>query len=269
MTPIPLIAIDIDGTLLNDQHQLSERNASAIHSATQAGIHVILATGRMRFSCEWLIHALGLETASIFVQGLHVADKTGKRLYGSFLERTTLEHFLPFAIQHNLSFVAFGETQIFTPKRDRYTDIVIDYNEPEPIVVEHVADYPIHKLIIFLEPTDAPSVRETVAAHMGAQADVLITQPEMIEIMPTGTSKGVSLRWLAQRMAIPMEAVMAIGNAENDLAMVQAAGVGVAVANAAQIVLDSADFITASNNEDGVAQAIERVVNLQSEIHSS
>lgn len=257
---IELIATDIDGTLLDDHHQLSERNANAIRAAIDAGIAVILATGRMRYSCEWLIAELGLETDGIFVQGLHIADHTGQRIHGEFIEADVLEHFLPFAEQHNLSFVAFGDNEIYATRRDHYTDIILKYDEPEPIVVPNISDYPVHKMIILLEPADARELRPILEKHMGDRADVMITQPEMIEIMPTGTSKGHSLRWLAQRMGIEMANVMAIGNAENDLTMLQFAGVGVAVANSAQVVLDSADYITASNNDCGVAAAIERFV---------
>jgi Cof subfamily protein (haloacid dehalogenase superfamily) len=257
---IRLIAIDVDGTLLDDQHQLSERNARAIRAATSAGIPVILATGRMRNSCEWLIDALALQTDGIFVQGLYIADHTGKRIYGDYLEKAVLQHFAPFAEENNLSYVAFADNQIFTTRRDHYTDIILDYNEPEPIVVKNIADYPIHKLIILDDPSRIQQLRPPLALHMGKQADVLITQPEMVEIMPPGTSKGHSLRWLALRLGVSMADVLAIGNAENDLTMLQMAGLGVAVANAAQVVLDSADFITASNNDDGVADALERFV---------
>lgn len=255
---IRLIAIDIDGTLLDDHHQLSTRNAAAIHAAIDADIPVVLATGRMRYSCEALIERLGLETPGIFVQGLHVTDKNGRQIHGEFLQTAVIDHFMPFAVEHALSYVAFGENVIYTHKRDRFTDIIIDYDEPIPVVVDNINHFPVHKIINFAEPREIQRIRPILAAHMGDKADVLITQPEMVEIMPMGTSKGHSLRWLAERMGIALADVLAIGNAENDLTMLQFAGVGVAVANSAQRVLDSADFITASNNDDGVAAAIDR-----------
>ncbi len=257
---IKLIAIDVDGTLLDDNHHLSPRNASAIRAATAAGIPVVLATGRMRTSCEWLLSELALETAGIFVQGLHIADKMGQRLHGEFLPADVIAHFLPFAEQHQLSFVAFGDNEIFTHKRDQYTNIMLDYNEPEPIVVANVNDHPIHKIIVLAEPDDIQAIRPILASHMGARADILITEAVMVEVMPTGTSKGHSLRWLAGQMGIEMADVLAIGNADNDLTMLQFAGVGVAMANATQRVLDIADFVTTSNNEAGVAAAIEQFV---------
>ncbi len=258
MEKIRLIAIDIDGTLLDDQHQLSERNAAAIQAAIDAGIQVVLATGRMRHSCVGLIEQLDLQTAGIFVQGLHVASAEGQRIHGEFLDAAILDRFVRYANQQSLSFVAFGEHHIFALKRNELTDLIMNYDEPEPIEVTSFTDRAIHKIIILDDPLKVPRIRDGVETHMDTTADVMITQPEMVEIMPTGTSKGHSLAWLAAREGVPMRQVMAIGNAENDLAMVQMAGVGVAVGNAAQVVLDSDDYIVASNNADGVAEAIQR-----------
>ena len=257
---IDLIAIDVDGTLLDDQHNLSQRNADAIAAAIEQGVQVVLATGRMRTSCEWLIERLGLTTPGIFVQGLSVQDSAGKLIYSAHLEKSVLEHFCHYAIEQGLSYVAFGDGKIYAHKRDELTDIIIDYDEPAPLVVERITDYAIYKIIIFADPAEVPGIRTRLVAYMNGSADVLVTQPEMVEIMPTNTSKGHSLRWLSEQLGVDLRNTMAIGNAENDLAMLNVAGLGVAVGNSSQVVLDSAEFVTASSNESGVADAIERFV---------
>ena len=254
---IRLIAIDVDGTLLDDNHQLSAQNEQAIQKAVTANIKIILATGRMRSSCEWIIKKLKLSTPGIFIQGLNIRSAQGKLLFGEFLQPEVLTHFLPFGEQYQLSFVAFTENQIITLKRDAKTDIILSYDEPEPLVVASLLDYQIHKLIIFDDPKRVRELRPYLATHMGNQASVLITQPEMIEIMPPNTSKGHSLEWLTAQMNIPLSQIMAIGNAENDLTMLERAGVGVAVSNSPQHIKDISDIVVASNNASGVAEAIQ------------
>ncbi|MEM7335524.1 MAG: HAD family hydrolase [Chloroflexota bacterium] len=253
---IKLIAIDVDGTLLDDQHQLSVQNEQAIQKALAANIQVSLATGRMRHSCKWLIERLQLNSPGIFIQGLSVCDAQGKVLFGEFLKVSVLERFLPFATEHGLSFVAFTDTQILTLERDEKTDIILSYDEPAPIVVPSLLAPAIHKIIIFDDPARVQKIRPLLAKHMGDLASVLITQPEMVEIMPPNTSKGHSLKWLASEMNLPLENVMAIGNAENDLTMIQAAGIGVAVKNSPKLIKDIADIVVASNNISGVAEAV-------------
>ncbi len=257
---IQLIAIDVDGTLLDDAHQLSRENETAIQHAIEAGIQIILATGRMRRSCEWLIKQLNLTTPGIYIQGLSVSDAQGQVLLGEFLKQSAIQHFLPFAEKHHLSFVAFTAHQIITIQRDDKTDIIISYDEPEPLIVPSLTEYQIHKIIIFDDPKRVKEIRPLLANYMGEQASVLITQPEMVEIMPPDTSKGHSLSWLAAEMGIPIERTMAIGNAENDLTMLQATGTGVAMGNSPQIILDVADIIVSSNNDSGVAKAIQIIL---------
>ena len=257
---VKLIAIDIDGTLLDNDHQLHPRNEAAIQVAVQEGVQVILATGRMRSSCEWIIDQLGLQTPGIFIQGLHIADSQGRRIYGDWLDTAVLNHFLGFADEYSLSFVAFADHEILTLRRDMYTDLVAKYETPALIEVEDVTAVPIHKLIIFSEPARIQDVRPSLAEHMRGRADVLITQPEMLEIMPTGTSKGSGLAWLSESIGIPLAETMAIGNAENDIEMLRLAGLSVAVGNAMEAVKEVSTHQVASNNEAGVAEAIERFV---------
>lgn len=257
---IKLVAIDVDGTLLDDQHRLPPENEAAIKKALGQGVQIILATGRMRGSCAWVIERLGLQSPGIFIQGLHVADVDGKRIYGEWLDTAVLHQLLDFATAHQLSFVAFGETETYTTKRDHLTDIVMSYDEPVPQEVDDITAYPIHKIIVFDDPKRVGEIRPLLQTHMNGQADVLITQPEMVEVMPAGTSKGRALAWLMQQLAIPMAQVMAIGNAENDMAMLQTAGVAVAVANAAPHVQAEAHYVVGTNNQAGVAEAINRFV---------
>ena len=152
--------------------------------------------------------------------------------------------------------MVFAENQILTLRRDAKTDIILSYDEPEPEVVGSLFDKQIHKIIIFDDPVRVRQIRPLLNAHMGDRASVLITQPEMVEVMPPNSSKGHSLAWLATEMKIPLSQVMAIGNAENDLTMLERSGVGVAVDNSPQHIKDKADIVVPSNNASGVAEAI-------------
>lgn len=261
--PIKVIATDIDGTLLNSHHQLSERNENALKAAMAKGVQVILATGRPRATTAIeIIERLGLQTPGIFLQGLAVYDATGalhrQETFDPDLGRLIIEH----AEQSGYSLMAYAGARIIAGVKNQHTDRIISYGEPEPEIIGtlHNLTEPFNKLVFFDEPGRIAPLRASVMALLGGRARIVQTLPESIEVLPNGISKGAALAHLLDEMQVDPADVIAFGDAENDLEMITLAGLGVAMGNAMPLLKEAADYITGTNDEDGVAQGIEKFV---------
>ena len=264
---IELIVVDLDGTLLDAQHEMTERVVSALKAAHAKGVRVMLATGKTRRSALHIIDRLELNTPGIFVQGLvtHAAD--GSLLHQVTLDPSIVRQALTFAEDRGFSMIAYSGTQTYVRARDHNTNLVVEYGEPEPEVVgplQNILDStPINKLAAIYrpDPRKVKALRWQLSMQInGSGRLVQPAVPEMLELLPPGGSKGSALKTLLSQLKIAPARMMAVGDGENDLEMLQMAGLGVAVANAESMVKDIADYVTTASYGDGVAEAIERFV---------
>jgi Cof subfamily protein (haloacid dehalogenase superfamily) len=262
--PIQLIALDLDGTLLDSNGRISPQNESAIKKALRQGIQVIIATGKTRWSAEAAIAQLGLQSPGVFTQGLTIYDADGALLHETTVPQETAVSILTYLEAQQIHHLAYCSDQLRTPYHHAYSVLLhTKYHEPLPIVVgplsEALPHFHINKLLISDEANN-DATRAELARLFGAQATVTQAVQEYIEVLPLGTSKGRGLRWLLNELGVAETAVLAVGDGENDIEMLQLAGVGVAMGNATDHVKAAADVIVGSNNESGVAEAIKRCV---------
>lgn len=266
--PIQLIAIDIDGTLLNSQHVLTEAVESALKAAMNQGVKVILATGKTYHSGEHIVKKLGLTTPGVYNQGTNIFNADGTLHSQITLDPAIARQVITFAEDRGFIIALYTGRRILVRKmEDRIKDLTEKYHEPLAEQVgplQNVLDStPINKLLA-VYPGDARRVkalRWQLAMQIGRSARLLNAGiPDMLEVLPPGASKGSGVKALVKEMGVPAEAVMAIGDAENDVEMLQFAGIGVAMGNACQEAKDVADAVVASNDEDGVAEAVKRFV---------
>jgi hydroxymethylpyrimidine pyrophosphatase-like HAD family hydrolase len=209
MGEIRLVASDLDGTLLRPDETVSERTRHAIAAAQQAGITVVLVTGRPPRSLAPIAARIGLGGIAICANGAVVWDLDA----GAMVDTSPLAAEAAAALIRGL-----------------------------------------REALPFAEL--ARRARETV----GEEAVVTWAGTRVVEISAAGVTKARALERLCARLGVQREEVVAVGDMENDLAMLAWAGHAVAVANAQQDVLDAADEVTASNLDDGVAQVLERLV---------
>lgn len=261
---IKLIAIELDGTLLNSQGLVSERNAQAIQLARAQGILVVLATGKSRASATAVIAELGLDTPGVFTQGLMIHNADGSLRYGHFMERTTAVTALHFAHSHNLAQIAYCNNRIVTDRDTMYSDLLTShYHEPRPEVIgpllPQLDDLSINKLILCAADNET-ALGQQLQTKLGSSGVVTQAVPHYIEILPPNSSKGAGLRRLLADLDIAPVNVLALGDGNNDIEMLLLAGIGVAMGNGSTGVKAVADHITAGNNADGVAKAIEQFV---------
>ena len=270
--PIRLIALDLDGTLLNTQKQLSEENRAALTRAARAGIHIVPTTGRFFDGMPDTVRALPFLRYAITINGAEVADRrTGEELYKAdiplarALELMRYLDTLPViydCYQDNAGWISEHlKARIDSTVKDpHFRKMLHELRKPVPelkaFVTERGRD--IQKIQFFI-PT--PELRQELLEtlpKMYPDLAVSSSVSENIEVNAAGATKGKALLGLAERLGIPREGTMAFGDGLNDLSMLEAAGVGVAMENACAEAKAAADYITLSNDDHGVAYAIEK-----------
>ena len=262
MSKIKLIAIDQDGTLLDDKGSVSERNVRAVQTAVAQGIQVIIATGKTYGSAVAVMAQLGIQAPGVFTQGLVICNADGSVRHEKALDRETAVKLIQFCEEHNLPQSAYCGARILAPRPSAYQRLLHEkYHEPPLEVVGPlltiIDDIHINKFLISDEVTN-DETRRQLELLVGDKATVTQAVPEYIEVLPPGASKGRGVKMLLDDLGISPADMLAIGDGENDLEMLQMAGVGVAMGNAGTAVKAIADYITSDNNHSGVAEAIEK-----------
>ncbi len=261
-SPIRLIALDLDGTLLCDDGSVSARNVQAIQTAVAQNIHVILATGKTRGSAQGVFAQLGQALPGVFTQGLVIQQADGTVCHETALDRETAVRAITFAVQQRLPHLAYCGSRIVAPEDHAYARLLHEkYHEPQPEIIgpflDQIDELRINKFLVSDEAHN-DATRARLTGLMGDHATVTQAVPGYIEMLPPGASKGQGVQWLLDDWGIPATAVLAVGDGENDLDMVRLAGVGVAMGNAIPALKAVADYVTADNNHSGVAEAIAR-----------
>lgn len=264
--PIKLIALDVDGTLLNSKHELSDRNRRALIAAREAGVQVVLATGKTRHSTARVIEAAGLKTPGIYVQGLVTYDGDGKLMSQQTLDPGIVRQAITYAEDRGFAVMLYSGTRILVRAESKIMDDAITpYHEPKPEAVGPLQNVlgstSVNKVVVMGEPRAIKALRWQLNLQIGTQCRVIQAGvPNMLEVLPLNTSKGTALRKLLKELQIPNENVLAMGDAENDMEMFQLVGLPVAIGNAEEKLKTAAKHVVASNDDDGVAEAIERFV---------
>lgn len=266
--PIELMTVDLDATLLNSKSEMSERNEKALKAAIDQGVRVVLATGKTRASSTALVARLGLTTPGIFLQGLAIYQPDGNITYQKTLEPEVARQVITFAEDRGYAIAAYSGSRILVRHAESwFNKLATDYHEPMPEAVGALQnildDMPVNKVMVVKpgEPARINALRWQLERQLDGRGHLTQAMlPDMIEILPPGGSKGTALKVLLKQMGIDAANVLAIGDGENDIDMIQLAGIGVAVGNASDKLKAVADHVVASNDADGVAEAVERFV---------
>jgi len=266
---IELVAIDMDGTLLDPAHKLTARVKQAIAQARALGVHIVLTSGRPVPGLAPFLHELGIEGDDDYCIACNggLVQRIGPR-------ETVVEYPLSFddfvyceqvAREIGVHFQALDAQRMYTPNQDISIYTVADSHLSRmPLSYRRVADMDPGMSFIKLMMIDEPDVLDAAIARLPAALTerfaVLKSAPFFLEVFDQRAGKGPSLQKLAEHLGIDRAKVMAIGDQENDLTMLQYAGTSVAMGNAINAVKAVARFETATNADEGVARAIERFV---------
>ena len=266
---VKLIVTDVDGTLLNSNQELTLRVEAALARAAAAGVPTVLATGKSRgpWADAVLGKLAGAPMPGVFVQGCLTCDADGTVLESIELDSVVAQSVIRFAERAGASAVAFCGSRILCSRRDENTDLVLKYGEPAPEAVgpmiANVIDegIGINKILLFCDEKDMPALREDAELMFENDCAITTAVPGMLEFLPMGASKGAAVARLLARMGVDPKNVLALGDGENDAEMLALAGTAVAMKGSAELVVAAArGVVGGSNDEDGVADAVEKYV---------
>lgn len=262
---IRLIVVDLDGTLLNSQHALTPRTQKAVRDAIAAGVNVVLATGKTRHSAQDVIKTLSLTTPGVYVQGNVTYNGDGSIRNQQVLETGLVRRILTYVQERGFDALVYSGSRIMARRKSEWSELVERYGEPAADIVtdlyQKLPELTINKLCIGGEESRIRALVWQINKQFQTQVAVTRANVEgMMEILPAGFSKGKGVRALIHDLGIDPKNVMALGDGENDIDMLKLVGLPVAVANAHPSLKEVAKYIVSSNDEDGVAEAIERFV---------
>lgn len=264
---VRLVAIDLDDTLVGANLKISPRNRAAVQRLVRRGIRVVIATGRTFSTARPFLERLKLDTYAICYQGALVR-KPHKTLYDRRFPMKYYQAVLQFAARNRTPacvYVPGSDQLFFNRKMDRRAKEYLDRIEQvEQIGLVDLRKFrfPSQPIKIMLIAGDDKITRLARSARRrwARKLYVTISQPTLLEFFHPHVSKGRALKIVADHYGIRLRDTVAIGDSYNDIPMLRAAGVGIAVRNAPAAVERRADYVVSSWEKDGVAEAIERFV---------
>ena len=263
-----LIALDMDGTLLTTDKKVSEKTEAAIKAAEAKGVKIVLASGRPLLGLNRYLEELDLLKGEDYVLsfngGLVQNTKTGEIVSKVSLKGSDLKYIYKISKELNINIHAFSAKDgLIAPKTSQYTEYEatmngIDLNIKDFNEVDDEED--IIK-VMMIDPQDRldPAI-EKLPSEIYKMYSVFKSAPFFLEFTHKEVDKGLGLKKLGEFLGIKREEIIACGDAGNDFSMVKYAGLGVAMGNAIPEVKEVAEFITASNDEDGIAKVIEKFI---------
>lgn len=263
-----MIVLDLDGTLTNNKKEITPRTKQALMQAQAAGVYVVLASGRPTYGIVPLAEELKLKDNGGYIlafNGGKIIDCTNNEV---LFEQKLDEQLVPILFQEakkaGMEILTYqGEGIAATNKDDKYVQHEAFINKMPVTQYDDFLNqlvYPINKCLIVGDPTPLHELEIRLAKELEGKMDVYRSADFFLECVPLGIDKARSLDRLISSLGISREEVIACGDGYNDLSMIRFAGLGVAMANAAKDIQSEADFVTLSNEEDGVAHVIEHFI---------
>ena len=263
-----LLALDIDGTLTNSKKEITPATLEKIIEIQEMGHVVAIASGRPLAGIRKMAEMCRLDRFGGYVlsfNGGRITNcTTNEVVYQSALENEIVKKIYDYANEKKAGMVTYEDDTVITGTPiDEYMAMEARLNFMEIRNIFNFRDYltfPVNKCLMTAESEKAHAMELELAERYKGKIDVFRSEPFFVEIMPVGVNKATSLEKLLDHLGMQVEDLIACGDGYNDLTMIQYAGVGVAMANAQQIIKDNADYITLSNDEDGLVHVIDRFI---------
>lgn len=266
--PYRVLAFDLDGTLTNSQKQVTERTRAAVWRARELGCKIVLASGRPIDGIRPVAKTLEMDRLGGYIVALNGAViidcQTGERLYDAPIPRELISGICEYGRIHNVPMLTYVPGGEITNRPDHPQIIREASCNALPLIYtedfEAAIPDPVENIMYIDEPEPLAKNCEELNALYGDQLNIYRSDPCFMEILPLGIHKAGGLEKILEILGYEKEQMMAFGDALNDLEMLAFAGMGVCMANGAEEVREAADYVTASNDEDGVALALEKFV---------
>ena len=261
-----LIVLDLDGTLTNSKKEITPRNRETLIRIQEQGIRLVLASGRPTYGIVPLANELRMNEFGGFILSYNGGEiinwETKEMVYENVLPNEVVPMLYECARTHQLSILTYDGADIITENsQDPYVQKEAFLNK---MAVRETNDFlteitlPVAKCLIVGDADKLIPLEAELSLRLQGHINVFRSEPYFLEVLPKGIDKAKSLERLLETLGMTREEMIACGDGYNDLTMIQYAGLGVAMENAVLPVRKAADYITASNNEDGVGLVVEK-----------
>ncbi|MCD5325392.1 MULTISPECIES: Cof-type HAD-IIB family hydrolase [Pontibacillus] len=260
-----MIILDLDDTLLGNDHSISERNKQALMKVQEQGDKVVLASGRPTYGMVPFAKELSLAEYGSFILSFNggkiINCQTNEEFFSQTLSIDAVSRLEEISKRENVQIHTYVGEEIVTAEANRYTSIESDLTGLPIKLVDSFMDgvtEPVVKVLMVGEPEHLQAVEKKLQDELGDEFSVMRSKPFFLEFTAKGITKGTSIEKLIDELGIKREEVIAMGDSYNDQEMIEFAGLGVAMGNAPEDIKEIADFVADTNVNDGVAQVVEK-----------
>ncbi|AST93543.1 haloacid dehalogenase [Sutcliffiella cohnii] len=262
-----MIVLDLDDTLLRDDHTISVRTKEALMKAQENGVKVVLASGRPTYGMLPIADELDLDKYGSFILSFNggkiINYETKEEMFSSTLPLPAIKKLYDLSQREGVDIHTYVGDEIIAESDNPYTRIESDLTRlPIHFVnsfVEGVQEEVV-KVLMVGDPDKMKSITERLQIELADEFSVMRSKPFFLEFTEKGVTKGTSLNQLIQHLGIKREEVIAMGDSYNDQEMIEFVGLGVAMGNAPDDIKKIADHVTDTNMNDGVAKVVEEFV---------
>ncbi len=263
-----LVALDMDGTLLNSRHEISAENKEVIKACIEKDVKFVLISGREIESIKHYSDILGLDTYLTGYNGSLITNNDGdKVVFSNTLNPRLVKTVIEEAYKANKFIIVFLQDGILvSDNSSKWYKNYLDFTIANPTVVDDLLLYldekdkwdEINKICLSDDHKELIAFKGAIEPRVKEEFTLLFSLPFFLEVFNSDVSKGLALEKLAHYYGVNREEVLAIGDGENDISMIKFAGLGVAMGNSNQLVRDSADFTSLTNDKNGVAFVLKK-----------
>lgn len=262
------LILDVDGTLVNSKKEITQATKEAIIDAQKRGKTVAIATGRSVAGIRNVVSEIALEQFGGYViayNGTTVLNcKTGQCIYNQTIEKEMFETVYEAAKMADVGIYVFHDQKKELISGNGVNDYIVadakacdvTLRESERFLKE--LDFPVNKFLLSGNPERMEEVEKGLQEKFGGRLNVFRSDPYYVEVLPRYTDKGTAVSKLVQHLDIRKDKVICAGDSYNDLPMLRYAGLGVAMGNAQTQVKEAADYVTDTNDEDGIVKIIQK-----------
>lgn len=262
-----MIVLDLDDTLLKNDGTISRKTKKALIRAQNAGVTVVLASGRPTYAIRKFALELDMANHGGFIvsyNGAKIIDcQLDTEVFGQNLKKEMLYELYDLSKQHGAYIQTYVDDKIIASETNEYTDIEQEITGMEIVTVKDFKSYiedDVVKAIILQEPEKLKHIEEKLRPIIGNRMYMTISKPFFLEFMNADVDKSRSVDRLCKHLNIMRQEVIAIGDSYNDITMITSAGLGVAMKNAVESAKRVAKYITDDNENDGVAKVIDKFI---------
>ncbi len=260
-----LVVIDLDNTLLNNEHKISERNREIVQKVRSKGIEVIIATGRMYISAKPYLNSLSLQNSAIVYNGAMVKDiETDETIYHKPINKKHAKEIIKDIKGEGLHLNLYQNDKLYVDSDNKYTKRYEEISGIKAVQVEDLLEInivdPTKLLIIEDDPELHVYYQKYLKSKYGDIINVTESKKYFIEIGAKGVNKGKTLQQLIRKKDIDRDEIIAIGDSYNDIEMLSYAGTGIAMENAPEEIKKKVDMVVPNNENNGVAMILDKLI---------